>query len=104
MGYRIVAQVSDVETYARRRALVGLSRRSREGMAKGLHNSQHAVLAVNELGPVGMGRIIGDGGTAYQITDIAVDPDHQGKGWERRSWRRLSRGSIGMARVMEKTR
>ena len=29
---------------------------------------------------VGMGRIVGDGGAVYQITDVAVDPDHQGNG------------------------
>ena len=58
MDYRIVAQVPDVETYARLRAIVGLSPRSREGMAKGLPNSQHAVLAVNELGTVGMARVM----------------------------------------------
>jgi GNAT superfamily N-acetyltransferase len=27
-----------------------------------------------------MGRVIGDGGTAFQIVDIAVLPSHQGKG------------------------
>jgi ribosomal protein S18 acetylase RimI-like enzyme len=27
-----------------------------------------------------MGRVIGDGGTAFQIVDIAVEPEHQGKG------------------------
>lgn len=27
-----------------------------------------------------MGRIIGDGGCFFQITDIAVDPVHQGRG------------------------
>ncbi len=27
-----------------------------------------------------MGRIIGDGGCSFQITDMAVAPDHQGKG------------------------
>ena len=29
---------------------------------------------------IGMGRIIGDGGTAYQLVDIAVLPAHQGRG------------------------
>ncbi|MCB5954526.1 GNAT family N-acetyltransferase [Enterococcus sp. CWB-B31] len=28
---------------------------------------------------VGTGRIIGDGGTVYQVVDIAVDPEYQGK-------------------------
>lgn len=27
-----------------------------------------------------MGRIVGDGGLAFQIVDIAVEPAHQGKG------------------------
>ncbi|WP_231598638.1 hypothetical protein [Enterococcus gallinarum] len=31
---------------------------------------------------VGMGRLIGDGGTAYQILDIAVLPEDQGNGFK----------------------
>ena len=27
-----------------------------------------------------MGRVIGDGGCFFQVTDIAVDPAHQGRG------------------------
>ena len=27
-----------------------------------------------------MGRIIGDGGTAFQMVDIALEPAHQGRG------------------------
>ena len=30
-----------------------------------------------------MGRIVGDGGTALQIVDIAVHPDYQGQGYGR---------------------
>ena len=80
MEYTIAARTPDVETFARLRAISGLSPRSAEGMEKGLPNSLFAVLALHGQRPVGMGRIIGDGGTAYQITDIAVDPVHQGKG------------------------
>ena len=29
---------------------------------------------------VGMGRVVGDGGTVYLISDMAVHPDHQGRG------------------------
>ena len=32
---------------------------------------------------IGMGRVIGDGGTTFQIVDIAVDPDYQGQGYGR---------------------
>ena len=80
MDYKIVARIPDIETFARLRAISGLSPRSRDGMEKGLPNSLFAVLVVHRGHVVGMGRIIGDGGTAYQITDIAVDPTHQGKG------------------------
>ncbi len=80
MNYEIVARIPDVETFAHLRAVSGLSPRSREGMEKGLPNSLHSVLVLYQDKPIGMGRIIGDGGTAYQITDIAVDPVHQGKG------------------------
>jgi ribosomal protein S18 acetylase RimI-like enzyme len=31
-----------------------------------------------------MGRIIGDGGTAFQVVDICVHPAHQGRGLGRR--------------------
>jgi len=34
--------------------------------------------------PVGMGRVIGDGGTAFQVVDIAVLPEHQGQGLGKR--------------------
>ena len=80
MDYSIVARTPDIETFARLRAIAGLSPRSREGMAKGLPNSLFAVLVFHDGQPVGMGRVIGDGRTAYQITDIAVDPAHQGNG------------------------
>ena len=33
---------------------------------------------------IGMGRLIGDGGCFFQIVDIAVDPDHQGRGLGKR--------------------
>jgi GNAT superfamily N-acetyltransferase len=31
-----------------------------------------------------MGRVIGDGGTAFQVTDIAVLPEHRGQGLGKR--------------------
>lgn len=80
MDYSIVARIPDVETFGRLRAVSGLSPRSRDGMEKGLPNSLFAVVVLCHDSAIGMGRIIGDGGTAYQITDIAVDPAHQGKG------------------------
>lgn len=55
--------------------------RSREGVARGLPNSLYAVVAVDATGEtVGMGRVIGDGGSIYHVCDMAVHPDHQGRG------------------------
>jgi ribosomal protein S18 acetylase RimI-like enzyme len=31
-----------------------------------------------------MGRIVGDGGTSYQVVDVAVRPEHQGRGLGKR--------------------
>lgn len=79
-GYTLEVQVPDVETFAALRAVSGLSPRGREAMERGLPNTLFAVVVRHGDTAVGMGRVIGDGGTAYQIADIAVDPDHQGKG------------------------
>ncbi len=55
--------------------------RSREGIARGLPNSLFAVVAVDPAGEtVGMGRVVGDGGSVYHVCDMAVHPDHQGRG------------------------
>jgi GNAT superfamily N-acetyltransferase len=49
-------------------------------MAAGLPNTLFAVVIRRDGEAVGMGRVIGDGGLFYQVTDIAVDPRHQGRG------------------------
>jgi ribosomal protein S18 acetylase RimI-like enzyme len=37
-----------------------------------------------EQSPVAMGRLLGDGALFLQVTDVAVHPDHQGKGLGKR--------------------
>ena len=83
-AYTLVARIPDSATYRALRAATGLSGKSEAAAARGLPNSQHAVVVERDGEIVGMGRIIGDGGTAFQITDIAVLPDHQGKGLGKR--------------------
>jgi ribosomal protein S18 acetylase RimI-like enzyme len=79
-GYRLVAGTPDVETYRRLRRISGMSEKSLEAATLELPNTLFAVTIVSNGEKVGMGRVIGDGGCFYQITDIAVDPAHQGKG------------------------
>lgn len=66
--------------YLALRQEAGLSPMSAEGAAVGLPNSIFAVTLYEEGLLVGMGRVIGDGGCFYQVTDIAVKPSCQGRG------------------------
>lgn len=58
----------------------GMSEKSQEAARIGLKNSLFAVTVYDESAIVAMGRIIGDGGSFFQVVDIAVKPDYQGKG------------------------
>jgi ribosomal protein S18 acetylase RimI-like enzyme len=79
-AYAICDEVPPLEDYLRLRVLAGLSPKSRQGAAIGLPNSVLAVTVRNYGSVVGMGRVIGDRGLFFQVTDIAVDPEHQGRG------------------------
>ncbi len=79
-GYELVLQPPGVEDYLRKRIAAGLSAKTREQAEIGLPNSWCGVTVVHDGAAIGTGRIIGDGGTAFQIVDIALDPSHQGKG------------------------
>jgi ribosomal protein S18 acetylase RimI-like enzyme len=79
-GYRVVPEVPSIADYLRLRIVAGLSAKTEEQAIKGLPNSWFGVSVVHKDKTVGMGRVIGDGGTAFQIVDIALEPAHQGKG------------------------
>lgn len=79
-GYTLSLRTPEVADYMRLRAIAGLTAMSVEGAEAGLPNSWRAVVMAFEGRPIGMGRVIGDGGLFFQITDIAVDPAHQGRG------------------------
>ena len=83
-GYRLVARTPEVEEYRRLRAATGLSDKSPEAATLGLAGTWFGVCVLDGDDVIGMGRIIGDGGTAFQITDIAVLPEHQRRGLGRR--------------------
>lgn len=89
--YEIREELPDPETFAALREAAGLPPRSLEGIERGLPNSLFGAVAVHEpTGEVvGMGRIVGDGGTVYQISDMAVHPDHQRRGLGSRIMDRL---------------
>ncbi|GHB79008.1 N-acetyltransferase [Streptomyces umbrinus] len=78
--YELSAGVPSVEVFRRLRTEAGLSDKAPEAVALALPNTWHGVVLRHEGEPIGMGRIIGDGGTAFQIVDICVHPAHQGRG------------------------
>ena len=86
MNYRIVERAPTIEEYRRLCRAVGWGEIINfQAAASGLPRSVFAVVAVGPEGEtVGMGRIVGDGAMYYYIQDIAVHPEHQGKGLGKR--------------------
>ena len=78
--YQLIERLPTIEEYRELRRLSGLSGKSQQAAARGLPNTIHAVVIQHAGETIGMGRVIGDGGTAYQVTDIAVLEAHRGKG------------------------
>ena len=84
MPYDTLHATPTPEVYAALRVGAGLSAKSAEAAARGLPNTLFAVQILHGGEPIGMGRVIGDGGTAFQVVDIAVLPAHQGQGLGKR--------------------
>lgn len=82
--YELRTGVPPAGVYRRLRTDAGLSDKAPEAVALALPNTWFGVVLHHEDEPIGMGRIIGDGGTAFQIVDICVHPAHQGRGLGRR--------------------
>ena len=89
-GYSLVEATPSPDDYRRLRQIAGLSPKSAEAAEAGLPNTLFAVLIHKDGRAVGMGRVIGDGGLFFQITDMAVDPAHQGQGLGKAIMERLT--------------
>lgn len=72
--------IPSVHDYMKLRHETGLEPRSEAAAEKGLPNSLFAITVYDDHEAVGMGRILGDGGTFFYVSDIAVLPTHQGNG------------------------
>lgn len=79
-NYTKTNDVPLVESYRKLREQSGLSPKSEEAARLGLEGTNFSVQILYKETPVGMGRLIGDGGCHFQIVDVAVLPAHQGKG------------------------
>lgn len=79
-GYQLLEQFPQTDDYRRLRSAAGMAPRSAEAAARGLPNTLYGVSVLHDQRAVGMGRVIGDGGCFYIVVDIAVEPEHQGRG------------------------
>ncbi|WP_295757243.1 GNAT family N-acetyltransferase [Undibacterium sp.] len=84
ISYTCVLATPTVQTYQTLRVGSGLSAKTDEAAARGLPNTLFAVQIFHAEQPVGMGRVVGDGGCFFQVVDIAVLKEHQGCGLGKR--------------------
>jgi len=79
-GIELICETPVADEYRSLRVAASLAPRSAEGAAIGLPNTLFGVTLRKEGKLIGMGRIVGDGGLAFQIVDIAIQPAYQGRG------------------------
>lgn len=88
-AYTLTDGVVDAETLLAVREAAGLSVYPLEQAKRGVANSIFGVGVHQGEKVIGIGRIIGDGGFFYDIVDIAVLPEHQGRGIGKMIMKRL---------------
>ncbi|MCM1244947.1 MAG: GNAT family N-acetyltransferase [Roseburia sp.] len=74
----------NVEEYNRLRESVDFIRITPERAKCALKNSLYRIIAVDGDTPVGMARVVGDGGYVFFICDVIVHPQYQSKGLGRK--------------------
>ena len=79
-GYALALGAPSFADYQRLRAEAGLSSFPDAAARQGLPGTFLGVAVRHDGEVIGMGRVSGDGGLFFQLTDIAVTPPHQGKG------------------------
>ena len=78
MVFLLIEKSPSVEDFMKLRKAAGMPSRSIEGIHRGINNSLFSVIIIEEkeklTRTVGMGRIIGDGGTVYHICLLYTSP------------------------------
>lgn len=84
-AYRLTERLPTTEEYRTICTAVGWQDVMNFGAAPAaLARSVHAVVAEHHGTAVGMGRLVGDGAIYFYVQDVAVLPEHQGRGIGRR--------------------
>lgn len=69
-----------IEDYNNLRASVGFITIRPNRARVALENSLYLIVATNGKKPIGMARVVGDGGYVYSICDVIVCPSYQSQG------------------------
>lgn len=78
--YSLVERKPTVEEFNGIRQAAGLSIKNQAAAEKGIANSLFSACILFQGKCIGIGRVVGDGGLVFDIVDVAVLPEHQGKG------------------------
>lgn len=73
-----------IEEYNKLRASVDFITIRPNRAATALNNSLYTLIAMDGTKPIGMARVVGDGGYVYFICDVIVRPEYQSNGLGRR--------------------
>tara|TARA_Y100001980_G_C14320648_1_gene141505 strand:- start:59 stop:475 length:417 start_codon:yes stop_codon:yes gene_type:complete len=81
-SFEIIEKVPTPEEYIYLRKAADMAPRDLESAKKGLGNELFSVMLIDKekRETIGMGRVIGDGGTVFQICDMAVISTYQNQG------------------------
>ncbi|MEV4416458.1 GNAT family N-acetyltransferase [Catellatospora sp. NPDC049609] len=81
MSYEIIDRMPTTAEFTAVTAAVGWQHAyDPDAVPASLARSLHGVVAVCDGAVVGVGRVIGDGAIYFYLQDIAVVPEHQGRG------------------------
>jgi len=80
MQIKVVKEVAAVADFLRLRIVSGLTPRPEAAAKRALPNSLFGVHLIVDEKTVAMGRVVGDGALNFEVVDVAVDPQYQGKG------------------------
>ncbi len=91
--FRVRREIPTPEVFLMIRRGAGMRPRSMEGAVKGLGRELFSVLLELESNGkiVGMGRVVGDGGTVFHVCDMAILQEYQ----------RMGGGSLIMNEIMD---
>lgn len=79
--YQIVEEVPSAEDFVYLRNITGLTPRKLAAVKKALPNSLYGVHIVINAKTIAMARVVGDGALNFDVVDVAVKPEFQGKGY-----------------------